>query len=282
MAALLLVRMPAAMTRGFRLVRFRAALAREAALCAHALRLAQAIRSSLFLVAVLLTHVVPAPGLTAGAGGGPLGSAADGTHCCGDCDGGATVDVWELVSLVRDALGLAAAPGCDFERIGNCGQFPGQTETTVANLQTAVVRSLRGCSGCPLYFGKGDFESGCTFRGDVELTDGRSLAAEMRVNEVSLFVALTEDEGRLSIFFNDVALVGAPTPTPRIRPGRDFVGQFRIGPEDVLLFTNGLLEIGEDGTTLTLELETPHFGVERIAATYDRECIWSVREGGCQ
>ena len=184
------------------------------------------------------------------------------------------------ISKVRDALGLGASAACRFEDIGNCGQHPTQKETSIADLQTATVRSLRGCNGCPLIFGKGDFNSGCVFRGHVELIDRRKLPAVMRVNEAAVIVELTESQGRLNIFYNAV-LIGLPTPTPRIRPGRVFVGRFEIGPEDVLLITNGRLEIADDGTTLTLDFETPRFRVKRITATYDPGCIWSTY-GGCQ
>ncbi len=270
------------MKQGSAICGFLNALLSDAALGAHFRRSSGCSSLRKLLVALLLTGVVAAPGVTGAASVSASGSGPVGTHCCGDCNNDGAVGVSELVSLVRDAIGLAAAPGCGFDRLGNCGQFPGQSETSIANLQTAVVRSLRGCSGCPVYFGKSDFASGCVFRGNVELTDGRRLPAEMLVGDGFIELVLTEDEGGLTIFFDAVAIVGRPTPTPRVRPGREFVGNFQIGPEDVLLSTNGRLVIGEDGTTLTVDFDTPRFGVGGIVATYSRECIWSIREGGCQ
>ncbi len=237
----------------------------------------------LIFVALAFTGAAAALGLNGVEMDAALPNSTNAVRCCGDCNDDGAVGVSELVSLVRDALGLETEAECEFGRIGNCGQFPGQAVASMANFQTAIVRSLRGCEGCPLYFGKGDFGSGCAFRGHIELTDGRKLPAEMRVNEVSIFLVLTEAEGGLTVLFNDVVLFGAPTPTPRVRPGRDLVGEFRIGPEDVLQFSNGRLEIGDDGTTMTLALETPRFGVRRIAATYDRKCVWAtIGRGGCQ
>ncbi len=168
--------------------------------------------------------IVVFPGVAAPAS--TIGSA----ECCGDCNGDGTVRVAELISMVRDSLGLGLGAACDFQRIGNCGQYPSQTHSSIANLQTAAVRSLRGCDTCPLIFGKRDFDSGCVFRGHVELTNGRRLPAVMRVNEVSVILKLTEAEGGLTILFNETVAVGAPTPTPRRQPGHEFVGQFEIGP----------------------------------------------------